>query len=602
MTQRLRFFLPAIAAFLLFIIAAAIVFVQPGRMLFKERLFNELLISVKNINGMINTFIEGKKGRVLDFCSDGIIKDGLTYYDPDAADVDGLVKQINHHLSKNKLVLDPYLESIMVLNLKGKVVFSTDEKLLGKDQPQEDCFRELSRYFKDKRPRTQELNLLVYAGDVSASDGASGASFCVSAIVTARTTGLALGAVVNRYKANVLSKFVKMGEDYLGGSGKIYMLNKDGLLLTAPKYFSVQGKEVILKKRITALPSGLPVIVAQTGLPAGRQAGPQILGIYKDFRGVSVLGAAMLMDINDWLVIAEKDAGPVIITGLIIFLILIAVSALIINLQKRIRKKSKEAEEAKNQLYQSGKMAAVGQLSGSIAHEINNPLTGVLNNIQLLKMMLADGKGFNPEAIKPILDTAEESASRCANISRSLLDFSHMADGKFHPLCLNEAIEKVTTIIGNEMKQYNIFIEKRLHPGRPVVRGEIQLLQQVIFDLINNAKYAIQRNPKAKVGMITIKTDFDPEKKKAYLYISDNGIGISKENMEKLFTPFFTTKPAGEGTGLGLSIIHSIITRHNASISVESKAGRGTTFKITLPCLPAGLPTAGRQASLSGGD
>lgn len=577
MTQNSRIFLPAIAAFLLFIIAAAVVFVRPGGMLFKERLFAELLISVNNINRVINTFIDGKKGRVLDFCSDGVIKDGLTYYDPDAADTDELVKQINHHLTKNKLVIDPYLESIMVLNLKGKVVFSTDAKLLGKDYSQEDCFLELIRYLKGKRPRTQELNLLVYAGDVSASDGASGASFCVSAIVTARTTGLALGAVVNRYKANVLSKFVKMGEDFLGGSGKIYLLNKDWLLLTAPKYFSAKGLEAILKQRITALPSGLPIIVAQAGRP-------QILGVYKDFRRVIVMGAAMLMDNeNNWVVIAEKDAGPVIISGLFIFLILIVVSALIINLQKRIRKKSQEAEEAKNQLYQSGKMAAVGQLSGSIAHEINNPLTGVLNNIQLLKMMLAEKKDFIPDAIKPILDTVEESASRCANISRSLLDFSHITDGKFNPLSLNEAVEKVITIIGNEMKQHNIFIEKRLHPGSPRVRGEILLLEQVIFDLLNNARYAIQKNPKAKTGMITIKTDFDPEKKKAYLYISDNGIGISKENMEKLFTPFFTTKPVGEGTGLGLSIIHSIIRRHNASISVESELGQGTTFKIALP-------------------
>ena len=579
MTQRLRIFLPA-AAFLLFIIPAAIFFVKPGRMLFKERLFSELLISVNNMDRVINTFIEGKKGRVLDFCSDGIIKDGLTNYDPDAVDTDELVKQINHHLTKNKFVIDLYLESIMVLNLKGKVVFSTNEKFLGKDNSKKDYFLYLSPYLKGKGLRTQNLNLLVYVSDVFFAQDSKAPYFCVSAIVTARATGLPLGAVVNCYKANVLSKFVKMGEGYLGGSGKIYLLNKEGFLLTAPKYFSQQGKEVILKEKIEAL----PVIVAQTGLPAGRQAGPQILGLYKDFRGVSVLGVAMLMDNeNNWLAVAEKDAGPVIITGLIIFLILITVSASIINLQKRIRKKSQEAEEAKNQLYQSGKMAAVGQLSGTIAHEINNPLTGVLNNIQLLKMMLADGKGFNPEDIKPILDTAEESAARCANISRSLLDFSHIADGKFNPFQLNEAVEKVITIIGNEMKQHNIFIEKRLDPASPRVRGEIQLLEQVIFDLINNAKYAIQKNPKAKVGMITIKTDFNPGEKKAYLYISDNGIGIPKENMEKLFTPFFTTKPVGEGTGLGLSIIHSIIRRHNASISVESELGLGTTFKITLP-------------------
>ena len=274
MTQRLRIFLPA-AAFLLFIIPAAIFFVKPGRMLFKERLFSELLISVNNMDRVINTFIEGKKGRVLDFCSDGIIKDGLTNYDPDAVDTDELVKQINHHLTKNKFVIDLYLESIMVLNLKGKVVFSTNEKFLGKDNSKKDYFLYLSPYLKGKGLRTQNLNLLVYVSDVFFAQDSKAPYFCVSAIVTARATGLPLGAVVNCYKANVLSKFVKMGEGYLGGSGKIYLLNKEGFLLTAPKYFSQQGKEVILKEKIEAL----PVIVAQTGLPAGRQAGPQILGL-----------------------------------------------------------------------------------------------------------------------------------------------------------------------------------------------------------------------------------------------------------------------------------------------------------------------------------
>lgn len=576
------YYLFVLVALASFFITATTVFIRTHQML-KERIFSELQISLKGIDGLLGAFIDGKKGRALDFCSDGIIKDGLTFYDPDDPDVNELIRQMGNHLAKNKLVLDSYQESIMVLNLKGKVVFSSDQTLLGRDKSGKDYFLELSRYFRDKNLRPQNLNLLGYVSDVYVSDDLAVPVFCLSAIVIGRTTGLPLGIVVNRYKADVLDKFIKRGENQLGETGKVYIINKEGLLLTYPKFFIAPvDKEVILKEKITM---DSPIV--------GQIDVVHILGVYKDFRQKDVLGAALLMDINNWIILAERDVQEVfsplyeltrqiMFIGLVSLLAIIGISVFMINLQKRIGNKTRELEQTKAQMYQSGKMAAVGQLSSSVVHEINNPLTGVLNNAQLLKMMLAEKKDFRPEEVRQILDVIEDSALRCVRMSRTLLDFSRKADSKFHPLSLNEAIDKVITIVGSEIR-HTISIEKRLQPDLPRVLGDTQLIQQAIFDVINNARYAIEKKFRKQGGLISIKTRYAQANDVIELSISDNGIGIPKEDMDKLFTPFFTSKPAGIGTGLGLSIIYDIITKHRGTVEVESELGKGTTFTISLP-------------------
>lgn len=244
-------------------------------------------------------------------------------------------------------------------------------------------------------------------------------------------------------------------------------------------------------------------------------------------------------------------------------------------------------EKLKNtqaQLVQSSKMASLGQLAGGVAHEINNPLTGVLNNIQLIKMELAAKKDFNCNDFRNNLDIIEESAQRCASIVHSLLDFSHSAKGAFTPLSLNDIAEKIIVLIGQELRLYNIVIEKQFQEELPLVLGDSQLLQQVLFDIVSNAQWAI-RKKSGQGGVITMKTEYEPGKTIVFLSISDTGIGISQENLEKLFEPFFTTKPIGEGTGLGLAIVYSIIKKHNGDIEVVSEFGQGTTFKISLPVL-----------------
>ena len=240
-------------------------------------------------------------------------------------------------------------------------------------------------------------------------------------------------------------------------------------------------------------------------------------------------------------------------------------------------------KQTQAQLVQSAKMASVGQLAGGVAHEINNPLTGILNNVQLIKMLAEQKKEFNLDDFKELLQVIEESAVRCTGITRALLDFSCSSKDEKQDVSLNEIIEKVYGLIENDLKLNNITIKKELDPGLPMVSGDLQLLQQVVFDIISNAKWAILNKTGKLGGLITIKTEYDAKNHSIYVNITDTGIGIPKENLERIFDPFFTTKPMGEGTGLGLSIVYSIIKDHQGSLEVQSEPGQGTSFKVTLP-------------------
>jgi two-component system NtrC family sensor kinase len=266
-----------------------------------------------------------------------------------------------------------------------------------------------------------------------------------------------------------------------------------------------------------------------------------------------------------------------------------------LNLEISQRKKVEEQlnvayeqlKTAQDQLVQSAKMASVGLLAGGVAHEINNPLTGVLNNVQLIKMLAEQKKEFSIDEFKELLNLIEESAQRCSKITRSLLGFSRASKGVLQNCALNEMIEKVIVLIEHELSLENIVIQKSLAPSLPLVKGDPQLLQQVILDIITNAKWAIQKKADKEGGTITIGTEHQSGSNYMSLSISDTGIGIPNKNMERIFEPFFTTKQVGEGTGLGLSIVYSIIKDHSGTITVESQEGKGATFKITLPVAQA---------------
>lgn len=264
----------------------------------------------------------------------------------------------------------------------------------------------------------------------------------------------------------------------------------------------------------------------------------------------------------------------------------VSFNTMVVNLQENIAQlnaSNKQLKQAQAQLVQSAKMASIGQLAGGVAHGINNPLTGVLNNVQLIKMEQEAKGELSAAELKDLLGVIEESALRCKKITQSLLNFSYASKGIVEPVSLNESIERVIELIGYEMNRHNIVIQKQFLPDLPKVAGDSQLLQQAIFDVVSNARWAIQEKSGKEGGTITIKTEYEPKSKQVCISISDTGIGIAPENLQRIFEPFFTTKRVGEGTGLGLSIVYNIIKEHNGTIEVESKVNEGSTFRIKLP-------------------
>ncbi len=251
--------------------------------------------------------------------------------------------------------------------------------------------------------------------------------------------------------------------------------------------------------------------------------------------------------------------------------------------EEALKSAYEQLKSTQEKLVQSAKIASMGQLAGGVAHQLNNPLTGVLNNVQLIKMEMEINKDFNPNSFKELLDIIEESGLRCKKIIQSFLDMAHVSKGELRLLGLNALVERVEVIISNEMRLGNIVLLKDLQANLMSIQGDIQLLEEVILILVSNAKWAVDEKFQGQVGgSITIKTHQEAENKTVVISITDNGIGIAPENIPKMFEPFFTTKKVGEGTGLGLSLIQNIVEKHNGEITVESQVKVGTTFKISF--------------------
>ncbi|HCJ67735.1 MAG TPA: hypothetical protein DHV62_10590 [Elusimicrobia bacterium] len=226
------------------------------------------------------------------------------------------------------------------------------------------------------------------------------------------------------------------------------------------------------------------------------------------------------------------------------------------------------------QLIRSEKLAALGQLVAGIAHEINNPLTAVLGFSQLL-VTEPEVKG----EIKEDLLRIKQEAERARKIVQGLLSFSRPNKPQKEPININELLEKILSMREYQLRVNNIEIIKNLDSNLPQVSIDPYQLEQVFLNIIVNAEQAIlETNKKGKLLIGT-------KKENGYLKISftDSGPGISKENLLKIFDPFFSTKDVGKGTGLGLSITYRIIEQHNGKIYALSEEGQGTTFVIELP-------------------
>lgn len=252
----------------------------------------------------------------------------------------------------------------------------------------------------------------------------------------------------------------------------------------------------------------------------------------------------------------------------------------------RILKTNEELRIAQAQLIQQAKMAAVGLLTGGIAHGINNPLTGVLNNVQLLKMELEKNKVMGLAESREFLDIIESSALRCKVLVQNLLEFSRLEKEPSVPVEINLALEKIIALADSQVKFDEIKIIKELADGLPLVKIGVSSFEQVILDILNNARWGLRDKQGA---VLKFKTFLLEEKGLVVIEITDNGCGIKKEDCARIFEPFFTTKKVGEGTGLGLSIAYKIIKDFGGHLEAESEGpGQGAVFRINLPAIKIG--------------
>jgi len=247
----------------------------------------------------------------------------------------------------------------------------------------------------------------------------------------------------------------------------------------------------------------------------------------------------------------------------------------ILSLNEKLNDSINQLQKAQQQLIQAAKMSSIGQLSAAIAHELNNPLAGMLIYTRLTKEKIAKGT-IDREKLQSNLEKIESAIEYCNNIIQGLLDFARQTEPLLRPVTVGRAIDKAMSLAGHQIKMKTIDVSREDTPSQSLVVADFNQLVQVIINLIVNAIQAMKEG-----GKLTIKTSQDDSWVR--INIADTGQGILSENMDKLFTPFFTTKEDVKGVGLGLAVSYGIIERHGGRIEVQSEVGKGSTFIIVLP-------------------
>jgi len=227
----------------------------------------------------------------------------------------------------------------------------------------------------------------------------------------------------------------------------------------------------------------------------------------------------------------------------------------------------------------TAKLASMGELAAGVAHEINNPLTGVLTYLKLMEKKFSDDAIDSADLYKlrKYVKTMETETSRCSEIVKNLLEFARPTESVRELTNLEEIIKKTLSLIKHQIQLQNIEIIQEYQPSLPKIMADYKQIEQVFLNLFINSAQAMPEG-----GKLSIKINTE-NNKNIVTYITDSGCGIPKEDINKIFDPFFTTKQDKKGTGLGLSVAYGIIQRHNGSIDVKSKVGKGTTFIIKFP-------------------
>jgi len=258
-------------------------------------------------------------------------------------------------------------------------------------------------------------------------------------------------------------------------------------------------------------------------------------------------------------------------------------------IEERVRRKTAELDQAHRSLLASEKMASIGKLAATVAHEVNNPLFGILTYARLTLKEVEKGPAGSRQEMAEQLHIIEHESKRCGDIMRNLLTFARQAPSHREPNDLNTLIERALVLVRHQAELLGIELRSRLRQDLPPVSCDAGQIQQAVLVLLVNATEAMPHG-----GVLEVATEMDPATGQARIRVRDNGSGIPPEVLSQIFDPFFTTKEDLQRTGLGLAVARSIVEQHGGEIAVESNPGKGTEFSIVLP---AALTS---EASLAG--
>jgi two-component system NtrC family sensor kinase len=362
----------------------------------------------------------------------------------------------------------------------------------------------------------------------------------------------------------------------IGKTGIAYILNADGQLQT--------------KADIRIDPTIIASLVDYKN-PESRT----IITEKQDPAGTRYLYAISTLKNIDWSVVFRQDVRDAfselrktqMLTLILMMAGCIAVIAVAFTLPRYIIKLISSAEtksEAMNrQVIESGKLASIGELAAGIAHEINNPVAIMVEEAGWIEDLLEDEvlkETENLAEFKRALKQINTQGKRCKEITHKLLSFARKTDSTINDVEVNDAIREMVSLTAQMARYNNVIIETKLEDKLPFVRISPSELQQVMLNLINNAIDAMEKTG----GTLTIETRKSRiEHNHIAISIEDTGPGIPKENLDRIFNPFFTTKAVGKGTGLGLSICYGLVQKMGGKIEVSSQVGVGTQFRIFIP-------------------
>jgi len=253
--------------------------------------------------------------------------------------------------------------------------------------------------------------------------------------------------------------------------------------------------------------------------------------------------------------------------------------------EERYRAAYETLRETQAQLVQSGKLAAIGQLAAGVAHELNQPLM-VARAVAQLALRGLDKQALTPEDLRDRIQSIEKNTTRMMNIINHLRTFSRQSQEPFSPVDMNSVVKDCLLMVGEQLRVHNIELKLELSEDLPKVMGNANQLEQILLNLITNARDAVLevRTDESRLGAIEVMTKTRRKDGQwVEVWVKDTGKGFDRKDLDRAFEPFFTTKEVGKGTGLGLSISHGIVKEHQGEIEVVETGPEGTAFRIELP-------------------